>query len=275
MAALHDTPDSVVDTPPGTKANAKRTDDDREVDRLLSELALAGDDDVRAAALREEIVTRMLPLARNIARRFHGRGMEPEDLYQVASMGLVQAVKRFDPAHGSELISYAVPTITGEIRRHFRDHSWATRVPRRVKDLSVSLPTATETLSHKLGRSPTAAELATELGVDTGEIIEAVAASNAHRTQSLDAPASREGDLGAVLADTLGDVDPALENTEAYVMLAPVLNLLDERERRILVMRFFEEKTQYEIAHEVGISQVHVSRLLTKTINKIRAELGH
>jgi RNA polymerase sigma-B factor len=247
---------------------------DTDTDILFDELASCDPDSDRAAELRDRIVSEMLPLARNLARRFTGRGIETDDLEQVASVGLLQAVTRFDPSHGSNFLAFAVPTITGELRRHFRDHAWAMRVPRRVKDLTLSITAATETLTQRLGRSPTAPELAAELGVGTDEIIEAVAASGTYHTQSLDTPVARDGEAGATLADTLASDDDDLEKRETRLALQPILAQLPEREKRIVVMRFFEEKSQSEIARAIGISQVHVSRLLSKTFAHIRSELG-
>lgn len=258
---------------PARSAPPASSDIDAEVTTLFEELATCADGDARGAELRDRIVALMLPLAQNLARRFAGRGVDLDDLHQVAGLGLVQAVNRFDPSRGSDFVSFAIPTITGEVKRYFRDHSWATRVPRRVKDLSLALSTATETLAQRLGRSPTAAELAGELGVDVGEVIEAVAAQGSYSAQSLDSPVSREGEQGVTLADTLAADDAALENAENYLALRPILDRLPDRQKRIVVMRFFEERTQTEIAREVGISQVHVSRLLAKTFEQIRAEL--
>lgn len=246
-----------------------------EISVLFDELATyPSGDDGGAAALRDRIIAQALPMARNIARRFANRGEEFDDLYQVACLGLINAVDRFDSSRGREFAAFAVPTIMGEVRRHFRDRTWALRVPRRLKDLSVSLNTATESLTQRLGRSPTAAELATELGVDVDEIIEALAASSAYQTRSLDTPLSREDSAGASLADTLGTDDAELDKSELHLALRPLLEQLPARERRMIALRFFYDKSQSEIAQEVGISQVHVSRVLSKTLTRLRTGLA-
>lgn len=194
-----------------------------------------------------------------------------DDLYQVACVGLIKAVDRFDPAQGS-FTAFAVPTIMGEVRRYFRDHAWAARVPRRVKDLTLDVGKATEELSQRLGRSPTATELAVELGTDADSVIEAIAAAGAYQTHSLDTPLSRDGE-SATLADTLATDDVELEQTELHLALQPLIDRLEPREKRIVVMRFFEEKTQTEIAREIGVSQVQISRLLSKILTRIRTNL--
>lgn len=196
-----------------------------------------------------------------------------DDLYQVASMGLIHAVDRFDHTRGSDFAAFAVPTIMGEIRRYFRDHAWATRVPRRVKDLSLGITKATEELSQRLGRSPTATELAAELGADVDEVIEAIAAAGAYQTHSLDSPVTRDGGTDETLADTLVADDDEFEKTETYLALRPLIDRLAPREKRIVQLRFFEEKTQTEIARELGVSQVQISRLLTKILAGIRTNL--
>lgn len=257
-----------VDSPPPQASGSS----DR-VTELFVALANCEPDDARAAALRDEIVARTLPLARNIARRFASRGAEMDDLYQVASVGLIHAVDRFDPTHGSEFAAFAVPTIMGEVRRYFRDHAWAARVPRRVKDLTLDLRNATEALSQRLGRSPTAPELAAELGTDPDAVIEALAAAGAYQTHSLDSPVVRHGDTDATLADTLAADDVELEKTELHLALRPLIDKLSPREKRIVKLRFFEERTQTEIAHELGVSQVQVSRLLSKILTRIRTDL--
>jgi len=242
------------------------------VAELFAELTNCHPGDERSSELRGRIVAQSLPLARNIARRFASRGEEMDDLYQVACVGLINAVDRFDPAQGN-FAAYAVPTIMGEVRRYFRDHAWAARVPRRVKDLTLDVGKATEELSQRLGRSPTATELAVELGTDADSVIEAIAAAGAYQTHSLDSPVGRDGE-SATLADTLATDDVELERTELHLALQPLIDQLEPREKRIVVMRFFEEKTQTEIAREIGVSQVQISRLLSKILTRIRTNLG-
>lgn len=220
---------------------------------------------------RDAIIERCLPLADHIARRFEGKGEARDDLLQVARIGLINAVKRFDVEMGSDFASFAVPTIMGELRRHFRDNSWSVKVPRRMKELHLQLGTASAELSQRLGRAPTASELATELGIDRDEVLDGLMAGSSYKTTSIDGAAG--SDERPSLAETLGDVDPGLENVEYREALRPLLAELPERERTVLVLRFFESMTQSQIAAKVGISQMHVSRLLAKTLAQLREKL--
>jgi RNA polymerase sigma-B factor len=222
---------------------------------------------------RDEIVERCLPLAEHIARRFDGRGEAHEDLVQVARVGLVNAVIRFDLDAGSDFVSFAVPTIMGEVRRHFRDNSWAVKVPRRLKELHLRLGTATAELSQRLGRAPTASELAAEVGMNRTEVIEGLVAGSSYKTLSIDSTTSSGDEEVRAIADTLGAVDASLERIENREALRPLLNSLPERERTVLVLRFFESMTQTQIAEYVGISQMHVSRLLAKTLARLRDQM--
>jgi RNA polymerase sigma-B factor len=222
---------------------------------------------------RDAIVERCLPLANNIARRFSGRGEAHEDLVQVARLGLVNAVKRFDVSAGSGFLSFAVPTIMGEVRRHFRDHGWSVRVPRRLKELSMQITTARAELSQKLNRAPTASELAAHIGAAREEVVEALIAANAYTTQSTDGPPMRgDDDDDASLSSTLGGVDANLDKVLDVVTLRPMLAALPDRERTILLLRFFENMTQTQIAERLGISQMHVSRLLSRTLTTLRRQ---
>ncbi|MFF0813618.1 SigB/SigF/SigG family RNA polymerase sigma factor [Rhodococcus sp. NPDC003318] len=223
-------------------------------------------------ALREEIVTRALPLAEHIARRFRGRGESYDDLVQVARLGLVNAVDRFDVSRGTDFVSFAVPTIMGEVRHHFRDVGWAMRVPRRMKDLHLEITKCVGALSQRLGRAPSASEIAAELDVPVADVAEGLLAGGAYHTMSIDAPVGDHED-NATLVDTLGDDDHALEKVDSFVTLGPALERLPERERTVLILRFFGGMTQTEIAERVGISQMHVSRLLSKTLAQLRTEL--
>jgi RNA polymerase sigma-B factor len=225
---------------------------------------------------RDKIVERCLPLADHIARRFEGRGEPREDLVQVARVGLVNAVTRFDVEAGSDFVSFAVPTIMGEVRRHFRDNSWSVKVPRRLKELHLRLGGATADLSQRLGRAPTATELARELEMDRAEVIEGLVAGSSYNTLSIDSGGSGSGsgdEEARAIADTLGDVDTGLERIENREALRPLLEALPERERTVLVLRFFDSMTQTQIAERVGISQMHVSRLLAKSLARLRDEL--
>ncbi|MFZ2529442.1 MAG: SigB/SigF/SigG family RNA polymerase sigma factor [Rhodococcus sp. (in: high G+C Gram-positive bacteria)] len=250
-------------------------DEYADVVELFTEIDRHRVDDPVCTALREKIVERCLPLAEHIARRFDGRGEALDDLVQVARLGLVNAVSRFDRERGSDFVSFAVPTIMGEVRRHFRDTGWSLRVPRRMKELHIALNKATGELSQRLGRAPTVAELAAELGLDREEVAEGLVAGNAYQTISVDRGTRTDSDgAGLTLADTLGDYDSALSEVENHETLRPLLEALPERERTVVVLRFFGNMTQTQIAERVGVSQMHVSRLLTKTLAQLREQLG-
>ncbi|MEE2033063.1 SigB/SigF/SigG family RNA polymerase sigma factor [Rhodococcus chondri] len=254
--------------------NKGRTSDEyADVTDTLTKLLSLTEDDPERSAIRDDVIARCLPLAEHIARRFEGRGEASEDLLQVARLGLVNAIDRFDPERGSDFVSFAVPTIMGEVRRHFRDTGWSVRVPRRMKELHLSLSKATSELSQQLGRAPTPSELARELGIDQEEVLQGLVAGNAYQTVSVDR-ASPSGDDGLTLADTLGDYDAALDDVENHEALRPLLEALPERERQVVLLRFFGNMTQTQIAERVGVSQMHVSRLLTKTLAQLREQLG-
>jgi len=223
-------------------------------------------------AIRDQLVETHLPLVEYLARRFRNRGELHDDLVQVATIGLIKSVDRFDLERGVEFSTYATPTIVGEIKRHFRDKGWAIRVPRRLQELKLSLAKATSELSQKNGRSPTVAELATFLGMSDEDVLEGLESANAYSTVSLDTPESGDSDALAV-ADTLGVIDESLEGVEYRESLKPLLDRLPPRERRILLLRFFANMTQSQIAIELGISQMHVSRLLARTLAQLREGL--
>jgi RNA polymerase sigma-B factor len=228
--------------------------------------------DARRAALRDQLVEVHLPLVEYLARRFRNRGEPLDDLVQVATIGLIKSVDRFDLERGVEFSTYATPTIVGEIKRHFRDKGWAIRVPRRLQELKLSLTKATSDLSQKNGRAPTVAELAGHLGLSEEEILEGLESANAYSAVSLDAPDGGDDDSPAV-ADSLGFIDDALEGVEYRESLKPLLEKLPAREKRILMLRFFGGMTQSQIATELGISQMHVSRLLARTLAQLRVGL--
>ncbi|ATQ28890.1 RNA polymerase sigma factor [Rhodococcus ruber Chol-4] len=255
------------------RRSGRAADEYADVIPLFEEMTTLGEDDPARGTMRDSLVERCLPLAEHIARRFDGRGEAFDDLLQVARLGLVNAVDRFDPERGSDFVSFAVPTIMGEVRRHFRDAGWAVRVPRRMKEMHLALSKATGELSQRLGRAPTAAELAAELGLDPEEVAEGLVAGNAYQAVSVDRPAPA-GDDGVTLADTLGDYDAALAHVENHEALRPLLAALPERERTVVLLRFFGNMTQTQIAERVGVSQMHVSRLLTKTLAQLREQLG-
>lgn len=239
---------------------------------LFTEFASLPGDDPRHAKLREELVAGHLPVAQHIARRFAHRGEPQDDLEQVAILGLIQAVDRYRPDRGSDFLSFAVPTITGEVRRHFRDHAWAMRVPRRLKDLHVTLGTAISELSQQLGRAPTASELAHHLDLAREEILEGLEAASAYRSSSLDELLTADQDAPA-LEGVVGEADAELDRVEYRTTLAPLLEQLPDRERAILKLRFFGGMTQSQIAVQVGLSQMHVSRLLSRTLARLRSQL--
>ena len=220
---------------------------------------------------RDRIVQRCLPLADHIARRFDGRGEARDDLVQVARLGLVNAVIRYDVDTGSDFVSFAVPTIMGEVRRHFRDNSWSVKVPRRLKELHLRLGAATSELSQRLGRAPTASELAAELEMNRDEVIEGLVAGSSYTTLSIDSGGG--GEDAPAIADTLGGVDVSLDQIENREALRPLLAALPERDRTVLMLRFFEGLTQTQIAERVGVSQMHVSRLLAKSLARLRDQL--
>ncbi|CAM5639395.1 RNA polymerase sigma factor SigF [Streptomyces avidinii] len=238
---------------------------------LFIELRAMPDGSVEKAELRNRLVRMHLPLVEHLARRFRNRGEPLDDLTQVATIGLIKSVDRFDPDRGVEFSTYATPTVVGEIKRHFRDKGWAVRVPRRLQELRLSLTTATAELSQQHGRSPTVHELAERLGISEEEVLEGLESANAYSTLSLDVPDT--DDESPAVADTLGAEDEALEGVEYRESLKPLLEGLPPREKRILLLRFFGNMTQSQIAQEVGISQMHVSRLLARTLAQLRDKL--
>ena len=221
--------------------------------------------------LRDMLVTGHLPLAKHIARRFSGRGQPAEDLEQVATLGLINAVDRFDPERGTGFLAFAIPTIMGEVRRYFRDSGWSVRMPRRLKELHLSIGAASASLYQRLGRAATPSELARELGISLEEVYEGLEASNAYTAVSVDVPVDAQA--GRSIVDTLGGDDPALDKVESFAALRPLIDRLAPRERQILTLRFHGNLTQSQIAHRVGLSQMHVSRLLAKTLELLRRQL--
>ena len=254
--------------------SSSRPNEYADVPDMFRELATISTASAEFQRQRDKIVERCLPLADHIARRFEGRGEPRDDLVQVARVGLVNAVVRFDVDTGSDFVSFAVPTIMGEVRRHFRDNSWSVKVPRRLKELHLRLGTATADLSQRLGRAPTATELASELDMDRAEVVEGLVAGSSYNTLSIDSGGGGgEDDDARAIADTLGDVDASIDRIEDRESLRPLLESLPERERTVLVLRFFESMTQTQIADRVGISQMHVSRLLAKSLTRLRDQL--
>jgi len=221
---------------------------------------------------RDVIIERCLPLADHIARRFSNRGEPLEDLVQVARMGLIQAVNRFDTANGADFLAFAVPTMMGEVRRHFRDHGWSVKVPRRMKELGPQLNRARDEMSQRLGRAPTASEIASYLGLDYEEVVQAQIAASAYSTLSSDAPgpAAAGDDEGLSISSSFGDLDANLDKVLDVETVRPLVAALPERQQTVLLLRFFENMTQTQIAERLGISQMHVSRLLARSLATLR-----
>jgi RNA polymerase sigma-B factor len=234
---------------------------------LFREMAELAADDPRRAALRDQLVNEHLSLARNLARKFVWSGEQYEDLVQVATIGLIKAVDRFEVDRG-HFYSFAVPTITGELRRHLRDTAWAVRVPRPLKELHATVSAGRNELSQRLGRAPKPSELAEHLGLSIEQVYETLVVGAARQGTSLDAR------LAEAAGDRFGYEDQRLEDVDNRRMLSSVLNDLPERERKIIVLRYFRGMSQADIARRVGVSQMHVSRLLTKTLAQLRVALG-
>lgn len=233
---------------------------------------MAGAEGAERARLREELITGHLPLANHIARKFARRGQPVEDLEQVARLGLVNAVDRFDPLRGKPFLAFAVPTIMGEVRRYFRDTGWSLAVPRRLKELHLRITSESEYLRQRLGRSPTPSELAKTLGLSLDEVYEGIEAANAYQLFSIDQPVAG-ADPRSTVSDTLGDNDAALAMVDNLASLGPLIGKLPARERLILALRFSGDLTQSQIADRVGLSQMHVSRLLARTLAQLRADI--
>jgi RNA polymerase sigma-B factor len=241
---------------------SERAQEDR---RLLRRYHLEGE-----VAARDELVARFLPLARQLARRYQ-RGNEPlDDLIQVASIGLVKAVDRFDPDRGTAFSSYAVPTILGELKRYFRDSGWAVHVPRGMQERVMSVNQAINKLSREFGRSPTAGEISLETKMDLEVVLEALEAAIAYDAVSLDTPRTSDEDDGDTYADTVGAVDERFELVEYQSAIGPTMRALPPRDRLVLKLRFEQDLTQLEIAQRIGVSQMHVSRLIRRALKRLR-----
>ena len=253
----------------GTPTQRTRSDRER-THQLFAELATLEAGTPRHREVRAELVEIHMPLVRYLARRFNGRGEPADDLLQIGTIGLLQAIDRFEIERGLEFSTFATPNIAGEIKRHFRDRGWMVRVPRRLQELQSELATGINDLSQRLGRSPTIRELAAHLGLTEEQVIEATDSARAYSAVPIDVP---NATTGMTVADGLIEADTALDHVELRHALRPVLAGLGERERKALVMRFVENKTQNEIAQALGVSQVHVSRLLAKTLLELRGKL--
>jgi RNA polymerase sigma-B factor len=256
----------LAEPPPRMQHGPRERNRARDLFKRLSGLPTEDSERLR---IRSELVELHLPLVEYLARRFRNRGEWLDDLTQVATIGLIKSIDRFDLDRGVEFSTYATPTIVGEIKRHFRDKGWAVRVPRRLQELKLALAKAISELAQNLGRAPTVAELAEHLQMSEEEVLEGLESANAYSTVSLDAPDSGDEDAPAV-SESLGIVDDALEGVEYRESLKPLLEQLPPREKRILLLRFFGNMTQSQIATELGISQMHVSRLLARTLAQLR-----
>ena len=241
--------------------------------RLLRRMVSLSVDDPERARLRDEVVKDHMPYARHIAHRYSARGSSAEDFEQVAYLGLVKAVDHFDPEHGTGFLAYATPMIIGEIKRYFRDATWSVHVPRHMQELSGALHKAADEMTAEHGRAPTLPELAKRLGTSQDEVIEALDASEAYRTSSLDHPVGYEPD-GVNLGDLMGEDDPGFELAVDLEVVRGLVAGLPERDKRILLMRFFRTMTQAEIGEELGISQMQVSRLIARILGELRGGFG-
>jgi RNA polymerase sigma-B factor len=248
---------------------AEHSSDFSEVTPMFRRLSTLRRDSAEFRTERDAIIRHCLPLAEHIARRFKNRGEPLEDLVQVARLGLVNAVNRYDVESGSEFISFAVPTIMGEVRRHFRDHGWSVKVPRTMKDISLHVNAGSAELSHSLGRAPTATELANHLGLDRELVVEALTAAAAYSTTSTDEPA-RADDDGRTRLEMMGRIDTNFDRVLDIQTVRPLIAALPERERTVLLLRFFHNMTQSQIAERLGVSQMQVSRVLTRSIATLR-----
>jgi RNA polymerase sigma-B factor len=225
----------------------------------------------RDAAARDALVERFLPLARQLARRYQHGGEQLDDLVQVASLGLLKAIDRFDPSRETAFSSFAVPTILGELKRHFRDKGWSVRVPRDLQELAVRVDRVTDELGGGRGRAPSVAEIAQHIGTTTEQVLEAREASGAYRAVSLDRSRDEEDENEGGLADTVGEEDPGFGVAEDAATVERLMRVLTAREREVLRLRFVEDLTQSEIGARVGVSQMHVSRLIRQAVAQLRA----
>ncbi len=266
--------DVIAPTRPTRSASAQTDDSYDDVVEMFAVLRQMPAESHEYSRQRERIVARCLPLADHVASHFARRGEGIDDLIQVARLGLMNAINRFDPDKGPSFIGFAVPTMMGEVRRYFRDYSWAMRVPRRLRELHVQISRTTSDLAQKLGRAPTAGELSQVLEVPHEEIVECLVAGDAYRLDSLDAPRGADSSgTPRLVADAVGSIDPQIEHITNREALRVLVGALPRREREILRMRFFESMTQSQIAERIGVSQMQVSRILANTLRCLRDQL--
>ncbi len=259
---------SVDTSPPGDE---RWGDEQRARERqLLEVLASTEMGSTSFTTARDELITMHLPLVHHIARRYRDRGENYDDLVQVGTIGLISAIDRFEIERGLEFSTFAMPTIVGEIKRHFRDRTSTIRLPRRLQELRGPIYTATEDLTGELHRSPTVREIADRVGISPEDVLEVLEAQASYNAKSLD---DEDDERRGGVASTLGFIDPGMEEVEYRESLRPLLEKLPERERQIIMMRFFQNMSQSEIAEQVGISQMHVSRLLARALGELREAL--
>jgi RNA polymerase sigma-B factor len=263
---------SSAPVPASTSPRSQHALVDESAGVLLRQLHQPGMAAAERNALRTRAISAWLPLARQLARRYSGRGEQLDDLTQIATIGLIKAIDRFDPGYGNDFASFAVPTVVGEIKRHFRDHTWDVRIPRRLQELKLDITTATDALLQSLGRSPTVADLAADLDCSEEEIVEGLDSGRAYTAVSLQTPVGNSGD-GTELGDLFGAEDPDLALAELRSSLGTALASLPHREQQIIALRFFGNMTQTQIAERIGISQMHVSRLLARSLTALRDHL--
>jgi RNA polymerase sigma-B factor len=245
--------------------------DDRGVALIAALTALPAGHPSRPA-LRRDAIAAWSPMAQRLARRYANRGEPLDDLAQTAMIGLIKAVDRFDAERGVDFVGYAIPTILGEIKRYFRDRGWSIRVPRKLQEMRMAINHASSVLTHEIGRAPTVADIAAHLGVTEENVLEGLEGARAYSATSLSTPVGADGALE--VGDSLGAEDRDYELAELRISLAPAMARLDDRERRIVTLRFYGNQTQTEIAAQIGVSQMHVSRLITAALAKLRAHLG-
>jgi RNA polymerase sigma-B factor len=268
---LHDAELSPAVVEPQPAESVPEADRSEITARLLRQISETSDD-LEQKRLRDEVVVLNMGVARAIAARYRDRGIGKDDLMQAAYVGLVKAVQGFDPSYERDFLSYAVPTVTGEVKRYFRDYGWTVRPPRRVQELQAQISRASGELSQTLHRSPKPSEVAEFLSVDVDSVIEALAADGCFTPASLDVPVGEDGSTS--LGELLGGDDADLGRAEARILLAPAVRRLGDRDRRILELRFFHGWTQEQIAGDIGVTQMQVSRLLARILSDLRTELS-
>ncbi|GIF42333.1 SigB/SigF/SigG family RNA polymerase sigma factor [Actinoplanes xinjiangensis] len=251
--------------------DSRRAEADARAVDLINAYAACDPADPSRALLRDQTIAAWLPMAQRLARRYSQRPEALEDLTQTATIGLIKAVDRFDPAQGADFVGYAFPTIAGEIKRYFRDRAWSVRVPRRLQEMRAAINDANTTLTQSLGHAPTIADIAAHLDVDEEKVIEGLEGAQAYRAASLNLPLGEDGSVE--LGDLLGAEDDGYERTEWHLCLGPALARLTPQLRRIVTLRFYGNQTQSQIGAQLGISQMHVSRLLARALTELRTDL--